>query len=90
MLREDVLDLLDKFCTVVYFPLENEENNGFHMTGIPLADGSKHNFVFINTAQTISWQVVVDKSTPTAYNISVDGSLTVRRRVEAISRFSFG
>lgn len=57
LLRDDVLDLLDRFCTVVYFPLENEENNGFHMTGVPFVDGSKHNFVFINTAQTMEKQV---------------------------------
>ena len=27
LLREDVLELLDRFCTVVYFPLKREENN---------------------------------------------------------------
>lgn len=57
LLREDVLDLLDRFCTVVYYPLTNEENNGFHVTGVPFVDGSKHNFVFINTAQTMEKQV---------------------------------
>lgn len=35
-------------------------------------------------------QVAVDKTTPMAYNTGVDGSMTVRRHVEAISRFSFG
>ena len=38
----------------------------------------------------ISQQVAVDKATPMAYNTGVDGSMTVRRHVEAISRFSFG
>lgn len=58
LLREDVLELLDRFCTVVYFPLDrDEENNGFHITDIPFADGSMHNFVFINTAQTMEKQV---------------------------------
>lgn len=57
LLREDVLDLLDRFCTVVYFPLRDEDNNGFHITDIPLADGNEHNFVYINTAQTMEKQV---------------------------------
>ena len=34
LLREDVLDLLDRYCTVVYYPLEEEErNNGFCIFG---------------------------------------------------------
>lgn len=57
LLRDDVLDLLDRFCTVIYFPLEGERNNGFHRTGIPLADGSDMDFVFVNTAQTMEKQV---------------------------------
>lgn len=57
LLREDVLDLLDRYCTVVYYPLENEENNGFRLKEIPFADGSRHDFVFINTAQTMEKQV---------------------------------
>lgn len=57
LLRDDVLNLLDLFCTVVYYPLDNEKNNGFHMTNIPLANGEQKDFVFINTAQTIEKQV---------------------------------
>lgn len=57
LLREDVLDLLDRYCTVVYYPLEEEEcNNGFRVKGIPFSDGSMHDFVFINTAQTLEKQ----------------------------------
>ena len=57
LLREDVLDLLDRYCTVVYYPLENEENNGFRVKDIPFANGSCHDFVFINTAQTLEKHV---------------------------------
>lgn len=57
LLRGDVLDLLDMFCTVVYYPLENEKNNGFHVTDMPFANGEKQNFVFINTAQTMEKQI---------------------------------
>lgn len=57
LLRDDVLELLDRFCTVVFFPLENEDNNGFHITDMPFYDGSRKHFVFINTAQTMEKQV---------------------------------
>lgn len=56
LLREDVLDLLDRYCTVVYYPLSGEDNNGFRVKDIPFADGSFHDFVFINTAQTLERQ----------------------------------
>lgn len=55
--REDVLNLLDKFCTVIYYPLNHEGNNGFHVTDIPVIDDNKNHFVFINTAQTIEKQI---------------------------------
>ncbi len=56
-IRERVLDLLDTLCIVVYYPLKNEGNNGFHVTNMPFANGEKHNFVYINTAQTLERQV---------------------------------
>lgn len=58
LLREDVLELLDKYCTVVYYPIENEANNGFRLKEIPFVDGSRHDFVFINTAQTMEKQAL--------------------------------
>lgn len=56
LLREDVMTLLDRYCTVIYYPLENESNNGFHITDIPDKNGIQKHFVFINTAQTIEKQ----------------------------------
>lgn len=56
ILREDVLKLLDKFCTVIYYPLPQEKNNGFHINDVPCC-GQINNFVFINTAQTIEKQI---------------------------------
>ena len=55
LLREDVLALLDRYCTVVYYPLEDEKNNGFHIK-IPDISGKERHFVYINTAQTIEKQ----------------------------------
>lgn len=45
LLREDVLELLDRYCTVVYYPLYNESNNGFHIN-LPQSDGDKCHFCF--------------------------------------------
>lgn len=56
LLRGDVLRLLDKFCTVVYYPIERESNNGFHVS-VPFLNGQMQDFVFINTAQTMEKQV---------------------------------
>ena len=56
LLREDTLELLDRFCTVVFYPLEDEENNGFHVS-IPFKNGHEQDFVFINTAQTMEKQI---------------------------------
>ena len=57
LLRNDVLNLLDIYCTVIYFPLPNERNNGFHITGIVDKNGEEKHFVYINTHQTIEKQV---------------------------------
>ena len=56
LLRDDVLALLGEFCTVVYYPLENESNNGFHVN-IPCGNGDRQDFVFINTAQAMEKQI---------------------------------
>lgn len=57
LLRDDVLTLLDQECMVIYYPLENDKNNGFHINEIPTKNGKRCHFVFINTAQTIEKQV---------------------------------
>lgn len=57
LLRADVLKLLDEYCTVIYYPLENETNNGFHITGLLDKHGVEKHFVYINTNQTIEKQV---------------------------------
>lgn len=56
-MRDDVFDILDQFCKVVYYPLHNEGNNGFHIKDMPFANGTTQDFVFINTSQTIEKQV---------------------------------
>lgn len=58
LLRDDVLKILDRYCTLVYYPLEGEDhNNGFRLKDIPFVDGTLQDFVFINTAQRMEKQV---------------------------------
>ena len=56
LLRNDVLKLLDEYCTIVFYPLADHINNGFH-TEIPDKNGVDQHFVFINTSQTVDKQV---------------------------------
>ena len=55
ILREDIFDLLSKECTVVYYPLKAEENDGFHVQ-MPV-NGIKQHFVYINTAKPQEKQI---------------------------------
>lgn len=56
-IKDRVLELLNAFCIVVFYPLEEEKNNGFHITDMPFSNGTCKNFVYINTAQTTEKQV---------------------------------
>ena len=51
ILREDIFALLDQCCTVVYFPVDDQTNNGFHVR-YPEGD-----IVYINTNQTKEKQI---------------------------------
>jgi len=49
LIRDDIFPLLDKYCTVVYYPTTDNENNGFHKDYDH--NGKVVHFVYINTAQ---------------------------------------
>ena len=56
VLRDDIFRLLEtQDCVVLYYPKENEENNGFHVEH-PFRGELKH-FVYINTAQLKETQI---------------------------------
>jgi len=55
ILRDDVFVLLEAHSVVVYFPLEDEGNYGFHVTRT--LRNKKVEFVYINTAQPLSNQI---------------------------------
>lgn len=56
ILREDIFEILSAHCTIIYYPLEQEKNHGFHikdkMNLVKVGD-----FVYINTAHTLDKQV---------------------------------
>jgi Zn-dependent peptidase ImmA (M78 family) len=54
-LRDGIFALLEKYCTVLYYPQENEENDGCHVKR--LVNNEIVNFVFINTHKSIEKQV---------------------------------
>lgn len=49
LIRDDIFPLLDQYCTVVYYPTDDKENNGFHKDYAH--NGKIVHFVYINTAQ---------------------------------------
>lgn len=57
--REDIFSILDHYCTVVYFPLpDDESNDGFHVTmPVDYKDCGEEHFVFLNTAKPREKQV---------------------------------
>ena len=55
IIREDIFPVLDKYCTVIFYPIEDTNNNGFHKTYL-FHDEKKH-FVYINTNQDREKQI---------------------------------
>lgn len=60
IVREDIFSILENYCTVVFYPLpQEEENDGFHIT-MPVdykeGDAEEH-FVFLNTTKYLEKQV---------------------------------
>ena len=55
VIREDILPLLNSQCTIVYYPKNDTDNNGFHKTY--RYHGIDKHFVYINTNQDIEKQI---------------------------------
>lgn len=55
MIRDDIFGILEKHCIVVYYPLFNEKNCGFHTKRF--IKDKREDFVYINTAKPIAEQV---------------------------------
>lgn len=55
IIRDDVFGILEKYCTVLYYPIEEEKNCGFHIKKI--VNDKLEEFVYINSAKTLEEQV---------------------------------
>ncbi len=59
VLREDIFDLLNACCTVVFYPFPQDENDGFQVARPVNYGGEPHTeqFVYLNTAKCLEKQV---------------------------------
>ena len=55
IIKDDIFGILEKHCTVVYYPIEDEINCGFHTKRF--VKDKLEDFVYINTAKTVAEQV---------------------------------
>ena len=55
IVRDEVFGILERYCTVIYYPLDNEDINGFHIKRN--VNGRSKHFVYINTANTTERQI---------------------------------
>ena len=54
-IKDSIFGILENECTVIYYPLENEKNRGFHIKKI--VKNELKDFVYINTAKPIADQI---------------------------------
>lgn len=54
-IRDSIFSILENKCTVIYFPMANEKNRGFHIKKI--VKDNLEDFVYINTAKPIAEQI---------------------------------
>ena len=57
VIRDDVFSILEKKCTVLYFPLKDDDIDGFHIERT--INGQKKDFVFINSAKKTEKQIFI-------------------------------
>lgn len=55
LIKDSIFSILEGKCTVLYYPQNNEENDGCHVKRI--VNGKIENFVYINTHKSIEKQV---------------------------------
>lgn len=54
-IRDNIFSILEDKCVVIYYPLENEKNRGFHIKKI--VNNKLEDFVYINTAKPMAEQI---------------------------------
>lgn len=55
IIRDDIFSYLERFSTVIYYPLDDETINGFHIKRI--VNNELEEFVYINTANPVEKQI---------------------------------
>ena len=55
LIKDSIFNLLEQHCTVLYYPQENEDNDGCHVQR--LVNNKLEHFVYINTQKSIEKQV---------------------------------
>lgn len=55
IIRDDIFGILEKYCNVIYYPMEGEKNCGFHTKRF--VKDKLEDFVYINTAKPVADQV---------------------------------
>lgn len=85
IVRDDVFSILDSHCIILYYPLEDENINGYHISR--RINDKINDFVFINTANTTEKQVFaaahelghilkVDKDIIKEFKLKTDSALS--------------
>ena len=55
IIRDEVFEILEQHCIVIYYPLDDEDIDGFHIK--KSVNGKLEHFVYINTANTTERQI---------------------------------
>ncbi len=55
IIKDGIFEVLEKKCTVIYYPINDRKNRGFHIK--KLVKNELQDFVYINTAKTVEQQI---------------------------------
>lgn len=95
IIKDDIFRLLNKYCIIIYYPLEDESNWGFRTKRF--VNGKLEDFVFINTARTLAEQVFIaahelghvwDVNSKLADIAPESKNLTAKEEEDIIDRFA--
>ena len=95
IIKDDIFRLLNKYCIIIYYPLEDESNWGFRTKRF--VNGKLEDFVFINTARTLAEQVFIaahelghvwDVNSKLAEIAPESKNLTAKEEEDIIDRFA--
>lgn len=95
IIKDDIFRLLNNYCIIIYYPLEDESNWGFRTKRF--VNGKLEDFVYINTARTLAEQVFIaahelghvwDVASKLALIVPECKNLTTKEEEDIIDRFA--